>query len=30
MTSWLSRIPYLPAFTGWVQIQRLAKGDTTW
>lgn len=30
MTHWLAHIPYLPAFTGWAHIERLAKGDPTW
>ena len=30
MIHWLAQIPYLPAFTGWATMQRLAKGDPTW
>lgn len=30
MTHWLALIPYLPAWSGWLTIQRLAKGDPTW
>lgn len=30
MTHWLAHIPYMPAWTGWAQIERLAKGDPTW
>lgn len=26
----LTRIPYMPAWTGWSQMQRLAKGGPTW
>lgn len=28
--TWLSLIPYLPAWSGWAHIQRLAKGTPTW
>lgn len=30
MTHWLARIPYLPAWTGWPTMLRLAKGGPTW
>lgn len=30
MTHWLAQIPYLPAWSGWPTIQRLAKGYPTW
>lgn len=30
MTHWLAYIPHLPAWTGWVTMQRLANGDPTW
>lgn len=28
--TWLARIPYLPAWTSWATLSRLAKGDPTW
>lgn len=30
MTHWLAHIPYLPTWSGWPTIARLAKGDPTW
>lgn len=30
MTDWLAHIPYLPAWTSWATISRLAKGDPSW
>lgn len=28
--TWLSLIPYLPTFTGWATISRLATGEPQW
>ena len=30
MTHWLTLIPYLPAWSGWPTISRLAEGTPTW
>ena len=30
MTHWLAHIPYMPAWTGWATMQRLAEGTPTW
>ena len=30
MTHWLAQIPYLPAWSGWATISRLAEGTPTW
>lgn len=30
MTHWLAHIPYMPTWTGWAHIERLAKGGTQW
>ena len=30
MTHWLAHIPYLPTWTGWATMQRLAEGTPTW
>ena len=28
--TWLARIPYLPTWTGWATMQRLAEGTPIW
>lgn len=28
--TWLALIPQMPAWTGWANISRLAKGEPTW
>lgn len=30
MTHWLALIPYMPAWSGWATISRLAEGTPTW
>lgn len=30
MTHWLMQIPYLPAWSGWPTIERLAQGVDPW
>ena len=30
MTHWLALIPYMPAWSGWATMQRLANGDPAW
>jgi hypothetical protein len=30
MTHWLSRIPYVPAWSGWATIARTAQEATQW